>query len=288
MAQQTAVDVRDLTFAYAPRGRHAVDGMTFRIAPGEIFGFLGPSGAGKSTTQRILIGLLRGYGGEVCVLGRNRADWGPEYFERIGVSFELPAHYQKLTARENLRTFAALYRRAGDPDELLARVGLADAADARVATFSKGMQMRLNLVRALLHSPDLLFLDEPTGGLDPAHARSVQELVREQRSRGCTVFLTTHDLSLAEALCDRVAFVVDGRIAQVGTPHDLRAERSGRRVRVEQRCGERRRLREFPLDGLGDDGEFLALLRAGGIESMHTTEPSLEDVFLDVTGRSLG
>ncbi len=277
-----AVRVRDLTYAYVP-GRRAVDGVSFAVARGEVVGLLGPSGAGKTTVQRVLIGLLRGYGGEVAVLGRDRSAWGPEFFERVGVSPELPAHYRKLTARENLRLFASLYRApSADPDELLARVGLADAADARVATFSKGMQMRLNLVRALLHGPELLFLDEPTSGMDPGVARTVVDLIGEQRDRGCAVLLTTHDLHLADGLCDRVAFVVGGRLAGEGTPRDLRRAHGGGEVRVRHRRDGSVREDVFRLTGLADDAAFLAALR-GGVESIATTEPDLEQVFLSLT-----
>ncbi|MDQ4106798.1 MAG: ABC transporter ATP-binding protein, partial [Actinomycetota bacterium] len=166
--------VKDLTFTYPGGGKPAVEGINFNVRPGEIFGFLGPSGAGKSTTQKILIGLLRGYRGHIEVMGRELGTWGPEYYERIGVSFELPNHYQKLTALENLDFFRSLYSgRTRDPMELLEMVGLADDAGTRVSQFSKGMQMRLTFVRALLHGPELIFLDEPTAGLDPTNARKL-------------------------------------------------------------------------------------------------------------------
>jgi fluoroquinolone transport system ATP-binding protein len=285
---EPVIDVCDLRFTYPGARTPAVDGMRFAVQRGEVFGFLGPSGAGKSTTQRVLIGLLRGYEGQVRVFGRDRAAWGADLYERIGVSFELPAHYQKLTAMENLRLFASLYAGpVADPDKLLARLGLAAHANSRVASFSKGMQMRLNLARALLHEPDLLFLDEPTTGQDPANARTIRQLVREQRAQGRTVFLTTHDMAVADELCDRVAFVVDGRIARIGEPKGLRMEHGDRRVRVEHRAGPGLASTEFPLAGLADRGDFLDLLRGGEVETIHTTEPALEDVFLDVTGRSL-
>ncbi|SHX90112.1 Fluoroquinolones export ATP-binding protein [Mycobacteroides abscessus subsp. bolletii] len=151
------IQVRELTFTYPKTPEPAVRGMDFTVGEGEIFGFLGPSGAGKSTTQKLLIGLLRGHGGRATVWGSDPQAWGRNYYQRIGVSFELPNHYQKLTALENLRFFASLY--AGptrDPMELLDAVGLADDANTRVGAFSKGMQMRLTFVRALINDPELL------------------------------------------------------------------------------------------------------------------------------------
>jgi fluoroquinolone transport system ATP-binding protein len=195
------------------------------VGRGEIFGFLGPSGAGKSTTQKLLIGLLHNHGGEAAVWGRDPLDWGPDYYERIGVSFELPNHYQKLTGLENLRFFASLYGGATlDPMELLDAVGLADDAHTRVGKYSKGMQMRLTFARSLINDPDLLFLDEPTSGLDPVNARKVKNMILDLKARGRTVFFTTHDMATADGLCDRVAFVVDGTIVASDRPAEDRSE----------------------------------------------------------------
>jgi fluoroquinolone transport system ATP-binding protein len=253
-----------------------------------VFGFLGPSGAGKSTTQKILTGLLTGHGGRVGVWDRDPADWGSEYYQRIGVSFELPNHYQKLTALENLQFFASLYAGPTEkPMALLDAVDLTDAAHTRVGQFSKGMQMRLVFARALLHRPELLFLDEPTSGMDPVNARRVKDIVRDLREQGCTVFLTTHDMATAEELCDRVAFVVDGRIAALDAPTEHKVSRSRRTVRVTYRDGNGLEYKDFPLDGLADDETFRALSREHHVEALHSQEASLEDVFIDVTGRSL-
>jgi fluoroquinolone transport system ATP-binding protein len=282
------IEVDDLTFRYPKTTAQAVKGMSFSVDRGEVFGFLGPSGAGKSTTQKILTGLLTGHGGRVAVWDRGPVDWGSEYYQRIGVSFELPNHYQKLTALENLQFFASLY--AGpteDPMALLEAVDLAAAANTRVGQFSKGMQMRLVFARALLHRPELLFLDEPTSGLDPVNARRVKDIVRELRGQGRTVFLTTHDMATAEELCDRVAFVVDGRIAALDTPTEHKVSRSRRTVRVTYRNGGRLEQEDFPLDGLADDQTFRSLTREHHVEALHSQEASLEDVFIDVTGRSL-
>lgn len=283
------IRVRGLTFTYPKSTQPAVRGMDFSVGRGEIFGFLGPSGAGKSTTQKLLIGLLRGHGGEATVWGQDPLKWGPDYYQRIGVSFELPNHYQKLTGLENLRFFASLYDGDTlDPMELLGAVGLADDADTRVGKYSKGMQMRLTFIRSLINDPDLLFLDEPTSGLDPVNARKVKDMILDLKARGRTVFLTTHDMATADELCDRVAFVVDGRIVALDTPAELKIARSQRRVRVQFR-GENGSLEaaEFAMDGLADDPAFHSVLRDHHVETIHSREATLDDVFVETTGRQL-
>lgn len=283
------IRVRGLTFTYPKSSAPAVRGMDFAVGRGEIFGFLGPSGAGKSTTQKLLIGLLRGHGGDAEVWGRGPLDWGPDYYQRIGVSFELPNHYQKLTGLENLCFFASLYDGPTlDPMELLDAVGLADDANTRVGKYSKGMQMRLTFARSLINDPELLFLDEPTSGLDPVNARKVKNIILDLKARGRTIFLTTHDMSTADELCDRVGFVVDGSIVALNTPTELKIARSQRRVRVAYR-GDNGLLEnaEFPLDGLADDPAFHSVLRNHHVETIHSREASLDDVFVEVTGRRL-
>ncbi len=283
------IRVRGLTFTYPKAAEPAVRGMDFTVSRGEIFGFLGPSGAGKSTTQKLLIGLLRGHGGEAAVWGKDPLAWGSDYYERIGVSFELPNHYQKLTGLENLRFFASLYSgETADPMALLDAVGLADDANTRVGKYSKGMQMRLTFARSLVNNPELLFLDEPTSGLDPVNARKVKDIILGLKARGRTIFLTTHDMATADELCDRVAFVVDGRIEALDTPAELKIARGQRLVRVEYR-GENGGLEtaEFDMDGLADDGAFHTLLRNHHVETIHSREASLDDVFVEVTGRRL-
>ena len=282
------IDVRGLTFTYPKATEPAVRGMDFSVAPGEIFGFLGPSGAGKSTTQKLLIGLLRGHGGKATVWGRDPVAWGPDYYQRVGVSFELPNHYHKLTGLENLRFFGSLYDGpTADPMELLEAVGLGDAANARVAEYSKGMQMRLTFARSLINNPELLFLDEPTSGLDPVTARKVKDIILDLKARGRTVFLTTHDMSTADELCDRVAFVVDGAIVALDTPAELKIARSQRLVRVQYRTSGGLATAEYGMDGLADDPEFHAILRDHHVETIHSREASLDDVFVEVTGRRL-
>lgn len=303
------IDVKKLVYTYTGSSEPAVRGINFRVEPGEIFGFLGPSGAGKSTTQKVLIGLLKGYAGDVRLFNRNLSAWGNDLYERIGVSFELPNHYTKLSARENLNFFAALYgRETLDPLALLEMVGLGEEANTRVSQFSKGMKMRLNFVRALIHQPDLLFLDEPTTGLDPVNARTIKQIILEQKAQGRTVFLTTHDMIVADQLCDRVAFIVDGEIALIDSPRALKLRHGQRVVNVEYHpthepalAGTKYRAasnkhytpngetahREFALADLGRNDAFLSLIRHNELETLHTQEATLEEIFIQTTGHDL-
>ncbi|MCA6112297.1 ABC transporter ATP-binding protein [Bradyrhizobium cenepequi] len=282
-----AIRVENLTFRYHGQAKPAVDGVGFSVAHGEIFGLLGPSGAGKSTLQKVLTRQQRRFEGAVEVLGKPLPSWGQDYFEAIGVGFELPNHYVKFTAVENLRFFASLYKRKSrDPLELLALVGLADAANKKVETFSKGMRMRLNFVRAIQHDPEILFLDEPTAGLDPINAGIIKRLIADLRRAGKTVVLTTHNMNDVDELCDRVSFMVTGRFAALDAPEALKAKYGRRTVRITH-GRDVAETDEFPLDGLADDARFLAILRAGAVRTLHSQEASLDQVFSDVTGTSL-
>lgn len=282
------IEVNHLNFTYARHDERALKDVSFSVERGEIFGFLGPSGAGKSTTQKILIGLLKGYDGAITVMGRALNTWGSDYYERVGVSFEQPNHFLKLSARENLTYFRSLYSGATEaPQTLLEWVGLDDDGDKRVGQFSKGMRGRLTVARALINKPELLFLDEPTSGLDPVNARRIQELIRRKRAEGTTIFLTTHNMSIADELCDRVAFIVDGAIQLIDAPRELKLRYGKRLVRVEYGSSGQTTTGEFPLDGLENNPAFLDLLRREYIQTIHTQETTLENIFVDVTGRIL-
>ncbi len=282
------ITVKDLHFTYASADKEALRGLSFEIAQGEIFGFLGPSGAGKSTTQKILIGLLRDYQGAVKIFDRDLSSWGADYYERIGVSFEFPNHFLKLTAVENLSYFGALYQgKTHAPQELLEMVGLGEDGGLRVSQYSKGMKSRLSVARALLHEPQLLFLDEPTAGLDPMNADRIVKLIRAQQQAGKTVFLTTHDMAVADQLCDRVAFIVDGEIPVIDAPRKLKLEHGKPGLRVEYRVDGDLESADFPLEKLGDNRAFLDLLQSHELQTIHSQEASLADIFIQVTGRGL-
>ena len=282
------IRVDNLTFTSARSSAPAIKTLSFVVEPGEIFGFLGPSGAGKSTTQKILFRLLQGFHGSVHVFDRDLRDWGYEYFERVGVSFELPNHYTKLTAKENLRYFGALYQGPVVPPEaLLEMVGLGEDGSMLVSQFSKGMKNRLSVARSLVNNPSLLFMDEPTAGLDPVNARKIKDLIKAQKDVGRTVFLTTHDMNIADELCDRVAFIVDGEISLIDSPRELKLRYGKPDVRVEFSVNGKNEQRDFALAGLADNDEFLKLLRGGRVRTLHTQEATLENIFIQITGRRL-
>lgn len=278
------ISVENLHYRYPGVAAPVLAGLSFGVAQGEVYGLLGPSGAGKSTTQRILMGMLRGFSGRAELFGQPVEGFGRHLYERIGVSFELPALYLRLTALENLRLFAALYDKpVREPREVLAEVDLGDAADQRVEQFSKGMKMRLNLARALLHDPDLLFLDEPTTGQDPARARVTRELIRGVRARGKTIFLTTHNMAEAEEICDRVGFLARGHIPVTGTPEELKRRYGQRLLEVTVGAGPEARRERFAMEGIGANSGFLALLASGEVTALHTLEASLDEVFIRAT-----
>ena len=282
------IRVDQLVFTYPGVDAPTLHGLDFQVEDGEIFGFLGPSGAGKSTTQNILIGLLRGWSGAIDIMGRSLSDWGRDYYASIGVSFELPNHYLKLTARENLEYFRAMYDdETATPEQVMALVDLAEHIDKPVSDFSKGMKNRLTVARSLLNHPKLWFLDEPTAGLDPVNAVNVRDLVKQRQNDGVTTIITTHDMLIADALCDRVAFIVDGQLVECDTPDALKRRYGAREVVVTYGSEADPSTARFPLDGIGEHDAFVHLLRDETVISIHSQETTLEDVFVQVTGRSL-
>lgn len=282
------IEVKQLKFTYPGTNKRTLHGLDFSIGAGEVFGFLGPSGAGKSTLQKILIGALKRYEGQVQVLGKEIREVGPDYYERIGVAFEFPNFYNKFTALENLRMFGSLYAgQTENPMSLLEQVGLEDAADLKVSQLSKGMKMRLNFCRSILHNPDILFLDEPTSGLDPVNAKIMKDMILEKKAAGKTVLITTHNMQAAEELCDRVAFIVDGQIKLIDSPRELKLRQGKKRIRVEYRIGLKQAAEEFSMEGIGQNEHFLRLIRQYPVETIHSLEATLEQIFMDVTGRNL-
>ena len=279
--------VENLRFTYPKNKAETIKGISFKISKGEIFGFLGPSGAGKSTTQKILIKLLDRYQGIITYNGNNIADLDDSFFEEIGVSFEMPIHFSKLTAMENINFFLRLYKKNADVEALMKRVGLWEDRDKMVSEYSKGMKIRLNFVRAMLNNPQMLFLDEPTNGLDPSNAMILKDMIREFKKGGGTVFLTSHIMSDVDQLCDRVAFIVDGEIKELDSPRNLKLKYGKRTMRLEYSEKGKTVNEEFSMEDIGKNERFLKLLQTKQIETLHSGETTLEDIFIHVTGVGL-
>ena len=279
------IEVKELTFSYPGTTTEAIKKISFSIREGEVFGFLGPSGSGKTTTQKILCKMLKGYGGSARIGGKEIKDYDKSLYQKIGVGFELPNHYLKLSALENLQFFGGFYEQTRNPLELLELVGLKKDANKKVADFSKGMKMRLNFVRSFMHNPDILFLDEPTSGLDPVNSRLVKDIILDLKRAGKTIFLTTHQMYDADELCDRVAFIVEGDIMALDRPQNLKLLHSKQLVEV--RVKGRENPAQFPLDKLGENQRFLDLIRTSPIETIHSKEASLDEIFINVTGKAL-
>lgn len=280
------IHVNNLQFQYPKNDSLTLKGLNFDIKKGEIFGFLGPSGAGKSTAQKVLSKTLAGYGGEVQIEGRELKSWDLSYFEKIGVGFELPNHYLKLTGLENLDLFGSFYQNGQQTKktEFFEMVGLEDVMNKPVETYSKGMKMRLNFIRAIQHDPDILFFDEPTAGLDPVNAQMIRQHILNLQKRGKTIFITTHSMHTADELCDRIAFIVDGELRITESPEVLKSQYGKEAVSVELKDGESQ---EFPINKLGENSEFIHFIRKGEINRIHTMEATLDEVFINVTGKTL-
>jgi ABC-2 type transport system ATP-binding protein len=312
LGMNSVIQCRNLTKTYPGRPPvEAVRGLDLEVQAGECFGLLGPNGAGKTTTIEILEGLLDATGGEVEVLGRR---WGgkddEEIRQRIGISLQETRLSEKLTVRETITLFRSFYRRGVSPDEALAMVSLQEKANARIGKLSGGQKQRLAVACALVGDPDLVFLDEPTTGLDPQSRRQLWDIIRDLRQRGRSILLTTHYMDEAERLCDRVAIVDQGKVIALGSPADLISRLGGDQII------------EFKLDDAGpplapeafaklpgvqsamaDDGTVVlsvtelhhvlpAVLnrvgQAGSLMARLTTrQASLEDVFVQLTGRHL-
>ena len=279
--------VEDLKYRYPKGENDVINGISFEISEGEIFGFLGPSGAGKSTTQKILIKILGDYRGNIAYNGKDITEFKDDFYEDIGVSFEMPIHFSKMTAMENIEFFLKLYKNNADVEQLMKRVGLWEDKDKMVGEYSKGMKIRLNIVRAMLNNPKMLFMDEPTNGLDPANAMILKDMIREFRANGGTVFITSHIMSDIDQLCDRVAFIVEGKIIELDSPRNLKIKYGKRSMTLEYKENSKTIRKEFPLDGIGKNKEFLDLLQTKEIETLHSGETTLEDIFIKVTGVAL-
>jgi ABC-2 type transport system ATP-binding protein len=281
-----AIVVENLSYHYGKI--LAVDKISFRVARQEILGFLGPNGAGKSTTVKVLTGQLRLQGGHATLLGMDISQDIERVQARMGVCFEQPNLYEQMTALENLELFARLFSMKNfDGYALLKKVGLEGREKDRVANYSKGMKQRLMVARSLVNQAEILFLDEPTTGLDPVSADSIRNLILKERERGATIFLTTHDMWEADKLCDRVAFLNQGKIAALDTPHTLKQQYGQRSLVVEISRNGQLEERTVTLDKPETSDTVRELFSHEKVVTVHSQEATLEDIFLKVTGRRL-
>ncbi len=280
------IAVKNLAYTYPGSSQQVLHDLNFEINEGEIFGFLGPSGAGKTTTQKLLYRIIHNYQGEILIKGKSLLEWGKEYLEQIGVGFELPNHYLKLSGKENLELFGAFYpkEKLRSLDELFEMVSLTDAMNQQVGNYSKGMKMRLNFIRAIMHNPDILFFDEPTAGLDPVNAHKIKQHILDLKKAGKTIFITTHNMNTADELCDRVSFIVDGQLRLTESPAILKHQHGRDVVKVETTNAQ---MAEFALEGLGKNPQFLNYLQQNEVLRINTLEATLEEVFIQVTGQAL-
>ncbi len=283
---EKAISVSGISFSYG--SLLAVDNISFEVAQGEILGFLGPNGAGKSTTIKMLTGQLTPKDGNISILGRdivkNRADVQGD----IGVCFEEKNLYLNMSARENLQFYSGLFGiKDLDIQGLLAKVGLADRIDDRAKNFSKGMRQRLMVARTLVNSPKVLFLDEPTDGLDPVSAQTIRKLIVAQAKKGTAVLLTTHDMEEADKLSDRVAFINDGKVEVIDTPENLKLEYGKREVKIRLRTegGVQEETIAFNEKEAGD--RLKSAVTSKNLMTIHTEEATLENIFIKLTGRGL-
>ena len=293
------ITVSDLRKAYGDLA--AVDGVSFEVGEGEFFGILGPNGAGKTTTLEIIEGLREPDSGTVTVLGLPAWPRNASLLPRIGVQLQASSFFERLTAREQIRTFASLYGvAAARADDMLETVGLTDQAGQRAEKLSGGQAQRLSIACALVHDPELLFLDEPTGALDPQARRNLWDLLRQISSSGRTVVLTTHHMDEAESLCDRVAIMDHGKILKAGPPAALVRELD-QPLRISVESGLISAAEASDLAGqdaaVSDDGVSLSiatsdpprvlsgLARADALAGLRVSGATLEDVFLSLTGR---
>lgn len=280
---QLMIEVDNLTKRYGQV--QAVNGISFSVRAGEVFGLLGHNGAGKTTTIRVLTGRTRPTSGRARVAGYDVENERDQMKSKINLVFEDPNLYERFSGRENLNIFAKLY---GMPesraDELLDLVRLVDSADRKVKTYSSGMKQRLLIARSLINKPLVLFLDEPTRGLDPTSARDVRNIISGLSDEGTTVFLTTHYMEEADDLCDRVAFLSAGELVALDTPRDLKLRYGHRSAVVLLDTGEEPTV---DLDSPNDARQLEEWMASGRVLTIHSQEGSLEDVFIEVAGRPL-
>jgi len=284
---EKAIVAENLTYIYDEL--IAVDHINFSIEEGEILGFLGPNGAGKTTTVKMLTGQLKPKEGTAKLLGKDVAKRVEEIQGDIGVCFETTNLYEKMSAIENLNLFAHLFGiKDFDVDASLERVGLSGRGKDRVETYSKGMKQRLMVARSMVNKPRILFLDEPTSGLDPTSSEAIREVILQERNRGATIFLTTHDMHEADKLSSRVAFMNQGHIVALDTPMNLKQKYGKRALKIGVTAkGGSIEEREIELDNARTPDAIRDVFTRENVITVHSEEATLEDIFIQITGRGL-
>lgn len=283
MNADSTIIARELALSFGEN--QVLNNISFEIPAGEIFGLLGPSGAGKTTLIKLLTGQLKPDEGCALLLGRDTRELRAVEHEQIGMMMDNFGLYDRLSVMSNLSFYADIYHvpRSRIPD-ILKSIGLYEARNTAAAKLSKGMKNRLSLARALMNDAKILFLDEPTSGLDPATTREIHEVLKAQRERGATIFLTTHNMYEAEALCSHVALLSRGRILEYGTPADVRRKYNHlNRLQITLKNGQSLSLENTSASAL----QIKEYLEQEAIEAIHSTEPTLETVFIELTGEGL-
>ncbi len=281
------ISVEKITYSY--NKKPAVDSISFYIEEGKILGFLGPNGAGKTTTLKLLTGQLVPQGGKISILGIEMLAKKKEKIQaQIGVCFEEKNLYEDMSASENLKFFASLFGiKKFNPQELLEKVGLSSEGKDKVANFSKGMKQRLMVARTLVNSPKVLFLDEPTDGLDPVSSEAIRKVILEEKRKGVTIFLTTHDMIEADKLSNRVAFINEGKIVALDTPDNLKHQYGKRILKIRYPQNNELKEEKLSLESKETGNRIKEILSSYNVRDMHTEEATLEDIFIQLTGRKL-
>ena len=283
MMMRTVIDVRSIRHNFGEKV--VLDHVNFQISKGEIFGLLGPSGAGKTTLIKILTGQLRPAAGESTILGKESVNLAGNDYRKIGIMMDNFGLYERLNCYDNLKFYTMIN---GIPteriDEVLEKVGLIDARKTIVSNLSKGMRSRLLLARGILCEPEVLFLDEPTSGLDPMTTEEIHKLILEEKAKGTTIFLTTHNMAEAEKLCDNVALLNEGKIVEYGNPKETcRKYNHQKKILLHLYDGSEVILQHDKTS----IEKLVSYLENGELETIHSTEPNLETVFIELTGRKL-